>query len=326
MHQDMMAAINQATAEVGARTVQRRRCSLVGMDLSGVSDSRLAATIDYQHSEDIKSGWKKAFSKVRTARRMSMPQNGIVRITKSDGVQNLNTKTPSTLPPNKKTYHSMSPKNMKNMKQKSRRRVISPEQLKSVKQLKEEMKKQLKAESIQIDHSAVEAIENAHAKKPAILKRTRSFDQKDKVPFTMLDELRLFYDTRHKLDEDTHEITGDNLHLYTDKALLQREAIKFDPGVQSVLQELYALIDSDFSGTIEKFEYVMLNRKLYVALRAFWDPTLTDLDVEELEDMAEDDWDTDSQGFGSLNRERFLLAMFQLCDIWTVSRPNWPCN
>jgi hypothetical protein len=74
-------------------------------------------------------------------------------------------------------------------------------------------------------------------------------------------------------------------------------------------------------------------------LRAFWDSSLTDLDVEELEDIADDDWATDSQGFGSLNRERFLLAMFQvvttynqfsihtcnllicrdyqLCDIWT---------
>ena len=44
----------------------------------------------------------------------------------------------------------------------------------------------------------------------------------------MLEELRLFYDTRHKFDEGSHEMLGDNLHLYTDKALLQREAIKVE--------------------------------------------------------------------------------------------------
>ena len=59
--------------------------------------------------------------------------------------------------------------------------------------------------------------------------------------FTLLDDLRLFYDTRHKaididVADNEGESTNDSLHLYTNKALLQREAIKFDKGVRNALR------------------------------------------------------------------------------------------
>lgn len=53
----------------------------------------------------------------------------------------------------------------------------------------------------------------------------------------MLTDLRVFFDTRHRAKGD-HEMLDDSEMLYTDKALLQREAVKFDPAVQRVLKEL----------------------------------------------------------------------------------------
>lgn len=70
-------------------------------------------------------------------------------------------------------------------------------------------------------------------------------------------------------------------------------------------------------GLITEDEYVELSKKLYVTLKAFWDQDLPELDDDELLEIATADWKTDSQGFEDLDKERFLLSMFQLCDIWT---------
>jgi hypothetical protein len=47
--------------------------------------------------------------------------------------------------------------------------------------------------------------------------------------------------------------------FYTDKALFQREALKFDPRVLNVLSELWNVADSDSSGKVTKEEYIAMS-------------------------------------------------------------------
>jgi len=132
---------------------------------------------------------------------------------------------------------------------------------------------------------------------------------------TMLLELRKFYDHRDDDDKEEDELEGDT--FYTDKALLQRESLRFDTKLAGILTKLYNLVDSDGGGQISKQEYFVLNRKLYLVLKAFWDTDLPDLSSEETDEIALQDWNLDRDGRAYLNKTTFALSMFQLCDVWT---------
>jgi hypothetical protein len=140
----------------------------------------------------------------------------------------------------------------------------------------------------------------------------------DKVELTLLKDLRALYDTRDKDDEDS--LDGVDENLYTDLALLQREAIRFTPEVQIIIGELFEAVDMDFSESIEEHEYKELVIVLYECLRLFWDEDLPELSKEELTAIAYDDWAVDADGYESIDFDRFVIAMFKLCDVWTVSR------
>jgi hypothetical protein len=117
----------------------------------------------------------------------------------------------------------------------------------------------------------------------------------------MLNELRVFYDKRHHDHEaDVAADAANHVHLYTDKALMQREAIKFDRGIQELLKELYVLVDEDGSGTLEEKEYRTLSENLYIALQVFWDPSLPTLSLGQMQKMTYDDWVNDSHGHDHL--------------------------
>ena len=56
---------------------------------------------------------------------------------------------------------------------------------------------------------------------------------------------------------------------------------------------------------------------LYECLRLFWDEDLPKLADAKLEAIANDDWKVDSAGHESINYDRFVVAIFKLCDVWT---------
>jgi hypothetical protein len=153
--------------------------------------------------------------------------------------------------------------------------------------------------------------------KKARKKRRKSASGAGTVEVTLFKELRDMYDTRKGDDDDDDEIDNVDESLYTDLALLQREAIRLEPQVQLVISDLYEAVDSNASNTIEENEYRDLVRALYTCLRTFWDKEMPELDEAEMQAIAEDDWKVDCAGHDHINYNRFVIAMFKLCDIWT---------
>jgi hypothetical protein len=125
-------------------------------------------------------------------------------------------------------------------------------------------------------------------------------------------KLRQFYDKR----DDEAVDSGEDAAQYTDEKLLERETIRMSEPIQDKLKRLHKVIDTDHSGKLDKGEYSVMNRKLYVCVRAFWDKTLPDKTDEEYEDMAEDDWEEDlshlPEGTNEIYFAAFGLSFFQL--------------
>jgi hypothetical protein len=55
-------------------------------------------------------------------------------------------------------------------------------------------------------------------------------------------------------------VTAEENEFYTDEALLRREALQFDPSVRAALDKIWALIDEDCSGGLDKSEYKRMHR------------------------------------------------------------------
>ena len=73
----------------------------------------------------------------------------------------------------------------------------------------------------------------------------------------LLESLRSFYDP-----DGEHK---DNPH-YSDLALLKREAIKWNPRVRRILDQLWEVTDNDHDACIEKNEYIDMCMKVYRAV------------------------------------------------------------
>jgi hypothetical protein len=92
-------------------------------------------------------------------------------------------------------------------------------------------------------------------------KKLRSLDMDDFTTAepTLFKQLRQMYDGRTKDDE----LDKVDEEFYTDLALLQREAIRFEPAVQLVIAELFEAIDEDRSQKIDEREYRLYIVALY---------------------------------------------------------------
>jgi hypothetical protein len=64
------------------------------------------------------------------------------------------------------------------------------------------------------------------------------------------------------------QTTNDSPHMafYTNKAILQRESLRFDPDILSILEDLWQVTDSSHDGKVVKAEYVKMSSKLYLAI------------------------------------------------------------
>eukprot|EP00741_Cyanophora_paradoxa_P018476 tig00021070_g17839.t1 len=117
---------------------------------------------------------------------------------------------------------------------------------------------------------------------------------------SLLPELRAFY----KADQ------GAAIELFTDQALLRREALRFSPRVATWSLLFWRSIDLDNSNTLEENEFMPYAMLLYKVLHGSWDEATARAACAE-------DWHSDRRGKNYINCETFLLSLFQLADTWT---------
>ena len=96
-------------------------------------------------------------------------------------------------------------------------------------------------------------------------------------------------------------------------ALKMRQALREHPEVKAVLRAWWHVADADSSGMLEKYEYITLQRKVYMAMSGDDE----DYNEQEAIDCAERDWLNDSEGGMPLSRTQFTNSLFELADVYT---------
>ena len=100
--------------------------------------------------------------------------------------------------------------------------------------------------------------------------------------------------------------------FYSNDGLKRRVKLLFEPDIVDALERIWLAADTDGSHTIEKNEYLVMHRKLVLAL----DPATS---PKKAFKAAEEDWMKDSEGKASLDKDRFFWCWFELADLWTDS-------
>jgi hypothetical protein len=122
----------------------------------------------------------------------------------------------------------------------------------------------------------------------------------------LMEQLRAYYD-HNTDDQDTT-----NNAFYTNKAILERESLRYHPKILALLDELWLVTDNNGDGQVDRNEYVSMSMKLY---RCF----VGDGDRENAADIAQKEWENDSFGEKYMNKSKFKQAWFQLADTWTAT-------
>ena len=119
--------------------------------------------------------------------------------------------------------------------------------------------------------------------------------------------LTMFEELRKTFGVDEMESDGVN----SDKALLQREALRFSKKINAHIALLWvASVQGGKSKRMTRPQYMLLNKKLQIAVFGSYDP------IKGYQ-MALDDWESDSKGKNFLDYQKFKLSWFQLVDLWT---------
>ena len=92
---------------------------------------------------------------------------------------------------------------------------------------------------------------------------------------------------------------------YSNDGLKRRVKLLFEPQVVNALERIWQAADTDGSHAIEKGEYLVMHRKLVLALDPSTPPKLAF-------EAAEEDWVKDSEGKHSLDKDRFFWCWFEL--------------
>ena len=102
--------------------------------------------------------------------------------------------------------------------------------------------------------------------------------------------------------------------FYTDTALMKRESTKWDPRIRLIMDKLWAAVDWDGNGVLDKDKYCYLHHKLLLMFRVKGD--MTD---DEAHKLAEKEWyDEKRHGNGrDMVKSDFCDALYRLVDIWT---------
>ena len=127
-------------------------------------------------------------------------------------------------------------------------------------------------------------------------------------------------------------------NLYSDKALLQRESLKFDKQVLHELNRIWNLVDSDKNRVIDYAEFSVMHHKLFVLYHAHIPESERPTPEDEMS-MLREDWAKDSAPLhdkklqeegrkyavalsrdpneGLMTRQHFIRAWFHMADLWT---------
>ncbi len=130
---------------------------------------------------------------------------------------------------------------------------------------------------------------------------------------TMFSELRSYYD--HITNEVKNEESYDP-SMYTDQALLKRDALRFDEDIRKALSKIYIMKDQNRDAQIGKDEYIELSLRLQRLV-------IGKVEMHSALQIANMEWDFDRQGTDFLNFDRLILSFFQLADIWTRRTTSW---
>lgn len=97
--------------------------------------------------------------------------------------------------------------------------------------------------------------------------------------------------------------------FYSEAGLRERVRLLSHPQVVRALDIIWQAADSDGSQYIERSEYLVMHRKLVLALNPATTP-------QGAAAAAREDWIKDSQGKAALDKERFSWCWFELADLW----------
>eukprot|EP00741_Cyanophora_paradoxa_P003030 tig00000663_g2942.t1 len=136
------------------------------------------------------------------------------------------------------------------------------------------------------------------ARKPRRRARSLPAEPGKELP-TLLEELRRYYERGRQRSE----------WVYTQKDLLLRESIRFDPGIAGILSRFWRVTDEEGLGRVSKAEYLKFHNLLYKALNKHFD-------AARAAAVAEEDWELDSGAHDELNADRFRLSLFEMADAW----------
>jgi hypothetical protein len=127
----------------------------------------------------------------------------------------------------------------------------------------------------------------------------------------------------HSID-DLNEIAREEV-LYTDKALLRKEAVRLDPQIQAMFDKFWLAVTAlGSSVAINQEQYINVHRCLHHSLRTI-DRSVPLLSSEELRGIALEDWVSDCQGHSSIDKNHFGLVLLQLADtqVSNKTKPNY---
>ena len=117
-------------------------------------------------------------------------------------------------------------------------------------------------------------------------------------------------------DADSHlnKRRVDPEDVYNDKKLLERQSLRFDAGITTLLEELWSVADADGSHRLDCGEYTDMHIQLQTIFLG------DDFDREAAEAVAYREWEFDARGKDGLGHGDFSAAFFQMADQWRAGK------
>ena len=101
--------------------------------------------------------------------------------------------------------------------------------------------------------------------------------------------------------------------FYNEDSVRKRRELQSHPEIVALLHKLWVAANTSAADAIiDKQEYLVMHRKIVLALDPFTTP-------RKAQQQAEDDWVRDSDGNAGLDQSRFYWTWFELADTYTKS-------
>ena len=138
--------------------------------------------------------------------------------------------------------------------------------------------------------------------------RRRSVEDDLRNRVGIMDMLKIYY----RADEE------EDVRLVSDKALFQRESLRFNKKIRDLLDHIWDWTDVDNSGDIDEEEYCTM---FHVLWKVVWSD-LPDAEAhsrprEEVEEIAKVEFKRDLMGAELMDKMHFNQSFFQMADTWS---------